>query len=87
MTSTCSQIGEIIMAYWCFISIENLWTKEIKRWEGTTLMVGANLRLLKISRRVYEVTVTLHFNFRLMLCSRQDILLKNIDQNKLEDNL
>ena len=53
--------------------------------EEPQIMVDKNLKLLKILRCVYEIMVMLHFNFRLMLCSREDLLLKTIGQNMLDD--
>ena len=48
-------------------------------------MVDENHKLLKNNASVCEITVTLHFNLRLMLRSRENLLFNNIDHNMLLD--
>ena len=47
-------------------------------------MVDFNLKLLKMVRRICEITVTLDFIFRLMLCSHEDVSFNSICLNVLE---
>ena len=42
-------------------------------------------KLLKIPQGVHEITVTSHFNFRHVLCSREYLLFNNIGHTMLED--
>ena len=47
-------------------------------------MVDLNLKLLKMVRRICELTVTLDFNFRLVLYSHEDLSFNSICMNVLE---
>ena len=47
-------------------------------------MNDLNLKLLKIVQHVFEITVMLNLNFRLMLCSRVNVKFSYICLNMFE---
>ena len=88
MTSKCSQMGLLNVLWFISDSVEQR-IRESKKSQAknvTYLMVDENHKLLKYTTMLKrnEITVTLDLNFRLMLCSREDLLFKNIGHNILE---
>ena len=59
-------------------------TKILQAYNVTHLMVDYNHKLLKMVRRICEITVTLDFIFLLLHCSSGDVSFNSICPNVLE---